>query len=244
MAGILFIISAPSGSGKSTLVTRLRSLVKNLDFSVSYTTRSPRGSEQNALEYHFTDRQTFEQMIKGGEFLEYADVFGNYYGTARHSLLDAQAHGNDLLLDIDVQGAAQVREKVPHAVSIFVLPPNPEVLAMRLRSRSRAESEVSAEAENVIKRRLAQARTEIENYREYGYILVNDNLEQAVDELEAIVQAERIRRGGGQHGPDSDRILRVADRCRQANSAVRLKPVLTAFGLFDPEDAWKQEETR
>lgn len=237
MAGILFIISAPSGSGKSTLVTRLRSQVKNLDFSVSYTTRKPRGSEQDSQEYHFTDRPSFERMVRNGEFLEHAEVFGNYYGTACHSLLDAEKHGKDLLLDIDVQGAAQVREKIPDAVSIFVLPPHPEVLALRLRNRSRAEGTVSAEVESVIERRLTQARVEIENYREYGYILVNDNLEQAVEELEAIVKAERIRRSEGQCGPDAQRILKLADSCRQVNSEARLRPVLTAFGLIDSEKA-------
>ena len=129
MAGILFIISAPSGSGKSTLVNHLRSLVTGLDFSVSYTTRAPRGSEQPDREYHYISRAKFQEMIEQGEFLEWADVFGNYYGTACRSLTDAQAAGKDLLLDIDVQGAAQVREKMPDAVSIFVLPPNPETLA-------------------------------------------------------------------------------------------------------------------
>ena len=109
MAGILFIISAPSGSGKSTLVNQLRSLVDNLEFSVSYTTRAPRGSEEEGREYHFTTREEFERMVRADEFLEYAEVFGNYYGTARRSLNDARAHGKDLLLDIDVQGASQVR---------------------------------------------------------------------------------------------------------------------------------------
>ena len=109
MAGILFIISAPSGSGKSTLVNQVRSDVSGLDFSISYTTRDPRGSEQQGREYHYIDRATFERMQQNGEFLESADVFGRLYGTARHSLTDAIAHGNDLLLDIDVQGAAQVR---------------------------------------------------------------------------------------------------------------------------------------
>ena len=137
MAGILFLISAPSGSGKSTLVSQLRSLVDNLEFSVSYTTRTPRGSEQEAREYHFISREEFQRMIDAGEFLEYADVFGNYYGTARSSLTDAFAQGKDVLLDIDVQGASQVRGKMPGAVSIFVMPPSPEILAYRLRNRSR-----------------------------------------------------------------------------------------------------------
>jgi guanylate kinase len=120
LAGILFIISAPSGSGKSTLVKQLRSLVGNLEFSVSWTTRSPRGSEQEGREYHFTDRAAFERMVAMGEFLEHAEVFGNYYGTSMQLLRDAEAQGKDLLLDIDVQGAAQVRKKIPDAVSIFV----------------------------------------------------------------------------------------------------------------------------
>ena len=138
-----------------------------------------------------------------------------------------------------MQGAAQVREKIPDAVSIFVLPPGPEVLAMRLRSRSRAEGGEPAEMERVIERRLAQARHEIENYREYGYILVNDNLEHAVQELEAIVQAERTRRGTNENDPEKEQMLRLADQCRQENSTERLKPVLTAFGLFDSEEALK-----
>src|ERR1700722_15387651 len=118
MAGILFIISAPSGSGKSTLVAQVRSLVEGLDFSISYTTRAPRGSETDGREYHFTQRDTFEQMVDNGEFLEWAKVFGNYYGTAFSALEHARAAGKDLLLDIDVQGALQVMRKLPAAVSI------------------------------------------------------------------------------------------------------------------------------
>src|ERR1700722_19065944 len=120
MAGILFIISAPSGSGKSTLVSQLRTLVEGLDFSISYTTRKPRGSEEDGREYHFTTREQFERMIDAGEFLEWAEVFGNYYGTAMAALDMAHDHGTDLLLDIDVQGALQVMEKLPAAVSIFI----------------------------------------------------------------------------------------------------------------------------
>ncbi len=148
MAGILFIISAPSGSGKSTLVSELRKQVSGVDFAVSWTTRAPRGSEENGREYNFTTREEFERMIDAGEFLEHAEVFGNYYGTARQSLEDARSAGHDLLLDIDVQGAAQVRAKMPEAVSIFVLPPNPKVLRTRLRNRSRAEGVVD-EAEGL-----------------------------------------------------------------------------------------------
>ncbi len=231
MAGILFIISAPSGSGKSTLVNQLRSDVSGLDFSVSYTTREPRGSEQQGREYHYVDRATFERMRGNGEFLECADVFGNLYGTARHALTDARAHGHDLLLDIDVQGAAQVRREMPESVNIFVMPPTPEILATRLRNRSRAEGSIS---EEVIHRRLAKARIEIENYDEYGYILVNDVLDHAVEELEAIVASERFHRGQpASEAGDIQRLLAIADRCRRGHAMGRVIPVLTSFGVTE-----------
>jgi guanylate kinase len=232
LAGILFIISAPSGSGKSTLVNQLRSLVDNLEFSVSYTTRAPRGSEEEGREYHFTTREEFERMVQAGEFLEYAEVFGNYYGTARRSLTEARAHGKDLLLDIDVQGAAQVRDRVPEAVSIFVMPPTPDILATRLRNRSRAEGSVH---EDVIQRRLDEAKQEIENYREYSYILVNDILARAEEDLSAIVTSERIRRDGKTPASDTDRLVKLAEGCRQENASGRVQPVLAAFGLPGPD---------
>lgn len=228
MAGILFIISAPSGSGKSTLVAELRKQVTGIDFAVSWTTRAPRGSEENGREYHFTTRQEFQRMVDAGLFLEYAEVFGNLYGTARASLDEARIAGHDLLLDIDVQGAAQVRSKLPEAVGIFVLPPNPKVLRTRLRNRSRAEGGVN-EAE--LYRRLHEASKEIENYREYGYILVNDILDRAVAQLEAIVLAERFYRNGEAIAFRSRRVLEVAAACLQSNSQERVKPVLEAFGL-------------
>ena len=234
MAGILFLISAPSGSGKSTLVNQLRSLVDNLEFSVSYTTRAPRGSEQEAREYHFISREEFQKMIDADEFLEYADVFGNYYGTARHSLTDAFAKGKDLLLDIDVQGASQVRQRMPDAASVFLMPPSPQDLAYRLRNRSRAEGAVDV---GVIERRLAKARQEIENYREYGYILVNDILDRAVEEMAAIVSSERMSRNPGLHTPEDERLREIAERCRQRNSEARIKPVLQAFGVVRAEAA-------
>jgi guanylate kinase len=234
LAGILFLISAPSGSGKSTLVNQLRSLVENLEFSVSYTTRTPRGSEQEAREYHFVSREEFQRMIDADEFLEYADVFGNYYGTARSSLTDAFVQGKDVLLDIDVQGAAQVRARMPDAVSIFVMPPSPEILAYRLRNRSRAEGAVQ---EQIIDRRLAKAREEIENYREYSYILVNDILDRAVEEMAAIVAAERIRRNHGAKTADDEELIAKAEKCRQRNSEARIRPVLQAFGVVNAEAA-------
>jgi guanylate kinase len=229
LAGILFIISAPSGSGKSTLVSELRKQVSGVDFAVSWTTRAPRGSEENGREYNFTTHEEFERMVAAGRFLEYAEVFGQHlYGTARQSLDDAVTAGHDLMLDIDVQGAAQVRAKMPEAVSIFVLPPNPKVLRTRLRNRMRADGDVD-EAE--LYRRLGEARSEIENYRQYGYILVNDVLDRAVAQLEAIVLSERFYRNGEVIAYRSRRVLEVAAACLQSNSQERLKPVLEAFGI-------------
>jgi len=229
MAGILFIISAPSGSGKSTLVSELRKQVGGVEFAISWTTRAPRGSEEHGREYYFTTKETFQSMLDEGVFLEHAEVFGNFYGTARKSLQEARSAGHDLLLDIDVQGAAQVRAKMPEAVSIFVMPPNPRVLRTRLRNRSRAEGVVNEEE---VYRRLNEASKEIENYREYGYILVNDILDRAVAQLEAIVLAERFYRNGEVIAYRSRRVLEVAAACLQTNSHERLKPVLEAFGIF------------
>lgn len=230
MAGILFIISAPSGSGKSTLVSELRKQVTGVDFSISWTTRPPRGSEEHGREYYFTDRATFEKMIAAGDFLEHAEVFGNYYGTSKRSLDEARRQGHDLILDIDVQGAAQVRATMPEAVSIFIMPPNPKVLRTRLRNRSRAEGQVN---ESELYRRLSEASREIENYNQYSYILVNDILDRAVAQLEAIVLAERYYRNSEPIALRAQRVLEVAAACRQANSAERLKPVLEAFGILN-----------
>ena len=219
---IVFIISAPSGSGKSTLVSDLRRIVPRLEFSVSYTTRRPRGSEQNGREYCFVTPVEFEEMVRRGEFLEHANVFGNCYGTAKRFLREAEQKGHDLLLDIDVQGAKQVKEKIPLAVSIFVLPPDRETLEWRLRHRG-------LDSENVIRRRLIEASHEIENYDKYDYILVNDRLERAVDELRAIVLAERLRRLGLKSSADDKGILEIAERCRLANMRERVQCILQSF---------------
>jgi guanylate kinase len=217
MAGILFIISAPSGSGKSTLVSQLRTLVAGLEFSVSYTTRPPRGSEVDGEAYHFTTRDEFERMIAAGDFLEWAEVFGNYYGTAVSALEHAKAAGKDLLLDIDVQGAVQVMKKLPEAVSIFILPPNPQVLQMRLRNRSKAEQMTS---ETVIQSRLAEAQNELKQIWDYKYALVNDVLDQAAAEMRAIVLSER--------GED-DEVRSLAASCRTDAASPKLKTVLRTF---------------
>ena len=219
MAGILFIISAPSGSGKSTLVAQLRSLVEGLDFSISYTTRAPRGSETDGREYHFIDRATFEGMIARDEFFEWAEVFGNYYGTACSALTHAHKAGKDLLLDIDVQGAVQVMKKLRSAVSIFILPPSPEVLERRLRNRSEAEHVID---ERIIERRLHQARTELEQVWDYKYALVNDVLDEATAEMRAVVLHER---GAG------DSVAALAESCRTDRKSPRLCDVLRRFGI-------------
>jgi guanylate kinase len=183
----VFIISAPSGSGKSTLVHRLMNEVAQLTFSVSYTTRKPRGAEVDGQAYHFIDRTEFERRLAADEFLEHADVFGNYYGTHRDALEVARQEGKDLVLDIDVQGAAQLKERIPDAVSIFVLPPSRDILEQRLRARSQDDEET-------IRRRLADAAREIGNYSLYDYVLVNNDLDLAAETLKAIVRAERVRR--------------------------------------------------
>ncbi len=228
MAGILFIISAPSGSGKSTLVSELRKQVSGVDFSISWTTRAPRGSEEHGREYYFATRAEFDHLVQEGKFLEHAEVFGHCYGTARQSLEDSRKQGHDLILDIDVQGAEQVRLAVPEAVSIFVLPPDPKQLRTRLRNRSRAEGQVN---ESELYRRLSEASKEIEKFREYTYVLVNDILDRAVAQLEAIVLAERYYRNSEPIAFRSRRVLEVAAACRQSNSHERLKQVLEAFGI-------------
>jgi len=222
----VYIISAPSGSGKSTLVNELRKSVDNLEFSISYTTRPPRGSEQDGHEYFFISREEFERLLAGDAFLEHAEVFGNYYGTARRFLHDARQHGHDLLLDIDVQGERQVKQKIPEAISIFVLPPTRKELERRLRRRSQAE----VLAEEVIQKRLAAAAREIENYGNYDYILINDQLERSIDELKAIVLAERVR-VRGPRSAEEEKWLVTAERHRQSNMSQTLQPILESFAL-------------
>jgi len=183
----VFIISAPSGSGKSTLVGRLIDGVAGLRFSVSYTTRAPRGQERDGEDYFFISRQEFQARIAKGEFLEHAEVFGNYYGTHVSELERAAAEGLDLVLDIDVQGARQLKERIPAAVSIFILAPSRQELEQRLRARSQ-------DSEPVMERRLHEAAQEIRNYSQYDYVLVNRNVEASVDTLVSIVKATRSRR--------------------------------------------------
>jgi guanylate kinase len=225
---IVYIVSAPSGSGKSTLVNELFKMVPDLDFSISYTTRPSRGSEKNGKEYFFVSREEFEAMIAADEFLEHAEVFGNenvrgeYYGTARRFLREAKARGNDLVLDIDVQGASQVKEKIPQAVSIFILPPDRENLEWRLRNRG-------LDAEDEICRRLDTARREIENYSKYDYILVNRVVEQSADQLRDIVLSERLQRSGAELSAEEKRRVERAQACRLEQARERVQPILASF---------------
>ena len=219
---VVYIISAPSGSGKSTLVNEIEKLVPGLDFSISYTTRAPRGSERNGKEYFFISRPEFDEMMKRDEFLEHAEVFDNCYGTARKFLREAEQHSHDLLLDIDVQGAEQIKKKIPEAVSVFILPPDRKTLEQRLRKRGQ-------DSEKVIQRRLDTARREIENYVKYDYILVNDRLEDSVELLQAIVLAERLRRSGKALTGDQSKNLAMAERCRLDNVRERVQPILESF---------------
>jgi guanylate kinase len=184
--GLLFIVSAPSGTGKTTLAERLVKRIPNLCLSRSYTSRDTRPGEQNGADYNFISRQRFEEMARAGEFLEWADVFGNYYGTCASDTERCLAGGKDIVLVIDVQGARQVRASGIASIGIFVLPPSAAILEQRLRGRSK-------DSEAAIQKRLEAARREVGEFVNYEYVVVNDELDTAVDRLGAIVLAERSR---------------------------------------------------
>lgn len=181
------MISAPSGTGKTTLVTRLLRAVPRLRFSVSHTTRPPRRGERNGREYYFVARREFERMAARGDFVEWAEVYGNLYGTSWTALRRAQRAGHDVLLDIDVQGHRQVRKRLPEAVSIFLLPPSYDELERRLRRRH-------SDAPENIERRLADARREVRRWREYDFLVVNDAIVAADSALKIVVSAAGLRR--------------------------------------------------
>ena len=184
--GNLFVISAPSGSGKTTLVRRLLDTLDDVRFSVSFTTRPVRGSERDGIDYHFVSQDLFRTKIEDGEFLEWAEVHGNFYGTSKIVTEQVRAAGEDILMDVDVQGAAQVRKAQPDAITLFVMPPSFEVLEERLRGRRQ-------DSDEVIVGRLEEARHEIHHYKDYDYVLINDSVERTSELLKAIVLAERTR---------------------------------------------------
>ncbi|MFO1418634.1 MAG: guanylate kinase [Methylotetracoccus sp.] len=183
--GRLYVVSAPSGAGKTSLVNALRASVADLAVSVSHTTRAQRPGECDGADYHFVSRATFEAMIAAGEFLEHARVFDHYYGTARHSVDSQLAQGGDVLLEIDWQGARQVRMLMPEARSIFILPPSREALAARLQARGQDDA-------STIARRMADAVSEMSHFEEYDFLVVNDAFDEALEQLRAIVIADRL----------------------------------------------------
>ena len=178
--GRLYVVSAPSGAGKTSLLKALMAREPAIQFSVSYTTRKPRPNEIAGRDYHFVSVERFKDMADKDEFLEYAQVFDNYYGTAVHAVQEALANGEQLLLEIDWQGAQQVRKRIPEARSIFILPPSSGALEHRLKARS-------TDSDEVIQRRLKDAAADIGHWREFDYVVINDNFDQAIEDLQAIV---------------------------------------------------------
>jgi guanylate kinase len=216
----LFIVSGPSGSGKTTVVERLLQDVPDILFSVSCTTRAPRAGEQNGREYHFISKDEFEAMLVRDELLEHATIFGEYYGTPRTNLADARRRGKDLLLDIDVLGARQVKGKLPDAVAILLVPPSAQELERRLTSRAQDRPEV-------IRRRLERAREELEHYHSYDYLVVNRELEETCRSVSAIVAAERARRAGEQAAAEA---AARAEATRKDNNKSQISAILESFG--------------
>jgi len=206
--GNLIIVSGPSGAGKSALVSRVLQTIPGLRFSISYTTRAPRGAERDGVEYFFVDESRFQSLIRNDELLEWAEVHGHFYGTSQRHVDDMLRQGEDVILDIDVQGAGIIRRKRPDAVSVFILPPSFEVLRERLLARS-------LDAGFVIEKRLKIAREEIRHYKEYEYLIINKDLDSSVLELESIIRGAR---------------------CRMEARSESARSILATFGGMDAED--------
>jgi len=214
--GLLFIVSAPSGTGKTTLVERLVHVTPGLRMSRSYTSRQARPGERDGVDYNFISRDRFDAMVAGGEFLEWADVFGNYYGTAAEDTEGALAGGEDLVLVIDVQGARQVRSRGIENTAIFVLPPSAAELEQRLRGRSK-------DSEEQIRRRLDVACREVDDVATYDYVVINGELEPSVQRLQAIVLAERARMK--RMRSEADRVIRTFRKADTSGKTTERKPV-------------------
>jgi guanylate kinase len=186
LTGNLFIVSAPSGAGKSSLIQALLAQHSDMQVSVSHTTRAPRPGEQDGVHYHFVSVDTFQKQIEAGEFLEWAEVFGNFYGTSRHKIQQARQQGIDVFLDIDWQGARQIRQQEPSAIGIFILPPSLPTLEQRLRTRGQ-------DSDEIIAGRMAKANAEMSHADEYDYLIINDDFQQSLADLNAIVLSQRQR---------------------------------------------------
>ena len=184
MSGQLFVISAPSGAGKSTILMAVRQRVPGLGYSISHTTRKPRGNERNGIDYHFVDDETFTKMIDEGDFVEWAKIYDNFYGTSSSGLQDLTASGLDVLMDVDILGGQNIKNRFPDSVLIFLLPPSLEILERRLRERG-------TDNEPVIRARMDSAADDIKNCVWYDYIIVNDKLEKAIDETHSIIISKR-----------------------------------------------------
>lgn len=200
--GLLLVVSAPSGGGKGTILKELFAQDDNLRLSVSATTRAPRPGEEHGKQYYFISREEFESLISQNKMLEHAEYVGNYYGTPRDPVEEWLAAGNDVVLEIEVQGGAQVKKLMPECVSIFILPPSMKVLEERLRGRG-------TEAEETVQKRLSTARREIPQAKEYDYIVFNDRLEDAVDDIQAILRAEKLKYS--RNADSSERVLNNAE---------------------------------
>lgn len=186
MPGQLFVISGPSGAGKSTIVSALRERIDRLGYSISHTSRSARGVEKNGTDYHFVDKETFEDLIEAGDFVEWAEVYNDYYGTSFAAINEQIASGIDILLDVDAQGARNIKDHFENNVLIYLLPPSLDVLESRLKARG-------TDTESILRMRLKKAANEIKECTWYDYIIINDDLEKAISEAEAIIVAERCR---------------------------------------------------
>ncbi len=206
--GNLFIVSGPSGAGKSAIAAGVLDSVPNLRFSVSYTTRPPRGSERNGVEYNFVTEEEFKELIHSGDLLEWALVYGNYYGTSQRRIDEILRNGTDVLLDIDVQGAHAIRERRAESISVFILPPSYQVLRERLECRK-------LDKQYVIEQRLKIACEEITHYKDYDYLVINKDLGESINEVKAII---------------------LGSRCRMAARAEAAKSILATFGGLDAED--------
>jgi len=182
----LFIVTAPSGAGKTSIVKEVLSRIDGLTVSISHTTRPMRPGDRDGVDYHFTDRAAFQEMIRAGAFFEHAEVFGNFYGTSQQGVIDSLQRGTDVLLEIDWQGARQVRERLPAACSLFLLPPSLEVLRQRLTARASDDPQV-------IERRLSEAAADMRHFRDSDYFVVNDDFERAVHEVCCVIESQRLR---------------------------------------------------